>query len=214
MNKLLDKSIATIAFLKTAFTSPFSTGMICPSGPFLSKRLANQIPKHIVDRVIAQKKHEQSLLHKNTDSPQAYIVELGAGTGTVTKTILRRGIPANRLLVFEKSATMASLLQQRFPELHIIQDDAANMANYIPKNAYIACIISSLPFLSLPQEATNHIIHAIKDTIGDHTIIQYTYALHKNSILQSAGFDIQNSQIEWRNFPPAKVLSFTYKQNP
>ena len=185
-------------------------GMLCPSSPFLTKKLANQIPDSVILKLRNQQKIES---HTNSDAleeQQGYVIELGAGTGAVTKALLQRGVPPSRLLVFERSDTMASLLTQRFPGIRIIQDDAANMAEYLPKNAYIASIVSSLPFVSLPATVSENIICAIQNNLGDSTLIQYTYALNQKTLLEEKGFSVSEKHTVWLNFPPANVLSYTF----
>ena len=214
---LLHKLIGMLAFLKAFFNAPFSMGMLCPSSPFLTKKLANQIPDLVISTLQKQQKLETQNLESQDESQdetqhelQGYVVELGAGTGAVTKALLRRGVPPSRLLVFERSDTMASLLIQRFPGIRIIQDDAANMATYLPKNAYIASIVSSLPFVSLPVPVSENIICAIQNTLGDSILIQYTYALNQKTLLEEKGFNVIEKHTVWLNFPPANVMSYTF----
>ncbi len=199
------KIIGSLAFSKALLKAPFSMGMICPSSPFLTNRLASQIPTEIIEKL----KMELSDGNKEQEK-HGYVIELGAGTGAVTRALLRRGVPPSRLLVFEHNDTMASLLTQRFPGIRIIQDDAANLAYHLPKNAYIASIVSSLPFVSLPMEVSNNIIDAIKCNLGDKMLIQYTYALNKKTLLEEQGFDIHKKSTVWLNLPPAKVHCYGF----
>ncbi len=214
----LHKLIGSLAFIKALLKAPFNMGMICPSSPFLTKKLAYQIPDTIVLEIQKQQKTETNINENTTEEntaeenqkdPQGYIIELGAGTGAVTKALLERGIPPTRLLVFERSETMASLLVQRFPGIRIIQDDAANMENYLPKNAYVASIVSSLPFVSLPTSVSENIIRAIQKSLGDSPLIQYTYALNQKTLLEEKGFTIENKHTVWLNIPPAHVMSYS-----
>ncbi len=201
------KLIGSLAFSKALLKAPSSMGMICPSSPFLTKQLAKQIPENVILKMRQQvEQNDQS-----EQNEQAYIVELGAGTGAVTRAILNRGVPPSRLLIFERDSTMVSLLNQRFPGLRIIQDDAANMKNYLPENSYVASIVSSLPFVSLPQAVSDNIIYAIKNLLGDNLLIQYTYALNKKTLLEENGFKINKKRTVWLNLPPAHVLCYTFK---
>ncbi len=205
----LYKVIGSLAFSKALLRTPFSMGMICPSSPFLTRKLASQIPSAIILKLqIQQQKTVNN--DKENQEEQGYIVELGAGTGAVTKAILNRGVPPARLLVFEKNQTMAALLMQRFPGIRIIQDDAANMKDYLPKNAYIASIISSLPFVSLPKNVSENIICAIQNVLGKNLLIQYTYALNQRTLLEEKGFHVSKKQRVWLNLPPADVLCYTF----
>ncbi len=204
----LYKMIGSLAFSKALFRAPFSMGMICPSSPFLTKKLANQIPKSTIVKL--QQQNQMVNAGEIDDEKQAFVVELGAGTGAVTKAILNRGVPPSHLLVFEKNKTMAGLLKQRFPGIRIIQDDAANMKDYLPKNAYIAAIISSLPFVSLPKNVSDNIIFAIKNVLEDNLLIQYTYALNQKTLLEERGFIVNKKHTVWLNLPPAHVMCYTF----
>lgn len=258
MNKILhislQKCIATIVFFKVLLQAPFSTGMICPSSPFLTKALAYQMPDSLINLLQAQhlqeleqirlkkehkidekvfnlsgKTQDNSIIQNDTHTSQhiknfapterqaterqAYVVELGAGTGAVTKALLARGVPPSRLIVFEQAESMASLLRQRFPGLRIIQDDAAKMKKYIPSDGYIAFMVSSLPFVSLPLSVSENIISAIKENLEGNHLIQYTYALNQKTLLEEKGFAINKKETVWLNLPPAHVLDYSFQKN-
>lgn len=195
--------ISSYAFFRSILKSPHSTGMICPSSKCLCEALAEHIPQEII------KLTQQQTLHYNEEEKQAYIVEFGAGTGNVTRALLEKNIPPSRLLVFEYSKSFADYLKKTFPGIRVIQDDAANLSLYLPQNAYVACIVSSIPFVSLPKEVSLNIIETMKNVIEDRQIIQYTYALTKKTILEANGFNIQKRQIIWKNVPPACIQIYT-----
>ncbi len=196
------------SFSRALVKSPLSMGMLCPSSPYLTQQLANQIDNNIIytlqEQVLAEK-----YTYSKTRQPQGYIFELGAGTGTVTKALLNRGIPTSRLIVFETCPIQCTLLRKNFPQLQIIQDDAAYMKKYLPENAYVASIVSSLPFISLPHSVSNKIIAAIKSLLGKNSLIQYTYSLNQKTLLEKNGFVVHNKHTVWFNLPPARVLSYS-----
>ncbi len=191
-------------FVKSIKTNPKSIGMLFPSSSFLSKKLARQIPEDVIAKI-----HQQ--VQGNTQNEkQVYIIELGAGTGSVTKEILSKGVPQSRLLVFENSSEMASILKAKFPTLQIIQDDAANMEKYIPQNADIAVIVSSLPFLSLPLNVSESIITVITKLLKNSLFIQYTYSFKAKSFLEEKGFRVKRKETVFLNLPPAQVINYSY----
>src|SRR3990170_1636830 len=55
-----------------------------------------------------------------------YVVELGGGTGSVTKAILKAGTPPEKLIVVERDPTLHKLLQERYPGVKVLLGDAAN----------------------------------------------------------------------------------------
>ena len=69
--------------------------MVCPSGMPLARSMAAFAPR----------------------KGDGLVVELGAGTGTVTRQLLDAGIAPRRLVVVEQSPVMVGLLRERFPQL-------------------------------------------------------------------------------------------------
>ena len=53
-----------------------------------------------------------------------HILELGPGTGSFTRALVRRGIPEEKLVLLERSPDFTTLLQNSFPEATIICGDA------------------------------------------------------------------------------------------
>lgn len=191
--------LSSYAFFRSMLSSPNSTGMICPSSKYLCEALAEQIPQDLIDTI------QKQVLHQNENEKQAYVVEFGAGTGNVTKALLEKNIPPSRLIVFEYSKSFADYLKNNLPGIRVIQDNAANLEQYLPQNAYVGCIVSSIPFVSLPKEISLDIIETMKKVIDDNYIIQYTYALYKKTLLEEQGLIIHRKQIVWKNVPPACI---------
>ncbi len=190
-------------FIKSFKANPKGIGMLLPSSTFLTKEIAKQIPENIILKI------QKQVAEKKQDEKQFYIIELGGGTGCVTKEILSRGIPLSRLIVFENSSEMANLLKSKFPALHVLQDDAANMEKYLPQNAKIAVIISSLPFLSLPGNMSETIVKTLASTAKDSLLVQYTYSFKEKSFLEEKGFKAKRKKAVFLNFPPAQVINYS-----
>lgn len=186
-----DKLIALFIFIREWLRSPRSIGMVCPSGPFLARNLASCVPLCAGD---------------NPDGTYDLVVELGAGTGTVTQELLRHGIHPHHLLVLERAEGMVDLLRLRFPGLRIVHGDASDLSRYIPSQARVACIVSSLPLVSLPDETRRAIIEEMRRVLGDGLLVQYTYSWGRHFILLEEGFRCERSRRVWRNLPPARVL--------
>ena len=71
---------------------PRTVGAICPSGAQLAASMAACIP-----------------------DGEGLVIEIGAGTGAVTRAILARGVAPSRLLVLERSPEFSSLPLMNFP---------------------------------------------------------------------------------------------------
>ncbi len=188
--KLSIQKSETVLFFREFIKSPRNVGSIFPSSKSLALCMARQIP----------------------NNSNRFIVELGAGTGSVTEGLLKYGIDPARLILIEKSPKLARHLQKRFPSVMVIEGDASNLIEILTQQQIlnVDAIISSLPFCSLPyaitQTITTQIYHLIRD---NGKFIQFTYDL-RNSNLKKLYQDFYHlySKTVWLNFPPASVKVF------
>ena len=56
------------------------------------------------------------------------ILELGPGTGSFTRALLRRGVPEEKLVLLEQSPDFTTLLRNSFPQATVICGDAKDVA--------------------------------------------------------------------------------------
>src|SRR5690349_24874696 len=122
-------------FLKRWLRRPLAMGAFLPSGPFLSEAIANAT-------LSAMKGYS------------GHIIELGAGTGEVTKALLAAGIPGERLALVERDPELAAFLRRHFVGPRTIEGDAARLPRLLTSHKVekVAAVVSSLPLLSLPGE--------------------------------------------------------------
>jgi phospholipid N-methyltransferase len=59
--------------------------------------------------------------------PSGVILELGAGTGNVTRSMVRKGIPEEKLVLLEKSLELSNFLRKSFPKAEVICADAIDI---------------------------------------------------------------------------------------
>src|SRR5215813_985800 len=98
----------TTLFLKRWLRRPFAIGAVVPSGRLLAEAMA-----------------EATLA--NLDGRDGHVVELGAGTGEVTKALLAKGIAPERLAVVERDPELSLFLRRHFAGPRIIEGDAAKL---------------------------------------------------------------------------------------
>lgn len=187
--RLRTRLASIVVFARECFRSPRSMGTICPSGRALARIMASKVTPG-----------------------NGLVVELGAGTGVVTSALIQRGVSPQRLLVIERSEALVDLLRRRFPGVTVIHGDAAELSRYIPASRQVDCIVSSLPFVSLPEHCREEIIREIKQLLNDGVMLQYTYSWGKESCLSKAGLTCVGSTRVWQNVPPAKVMEFRSPQ--
>ena len=90
-------------FLGTLVREPLSVGAVAPS----SRRLAN----HMVADI----------------RPGSRVIELGAGTGALTRAILDSGVAPADFLVIEQNEAFSEMLRERFPQVAVTTGSALNL---------------------------------------------------------------------------------------
>ena len=176
------------SFYKALFKNPRSVGAISPSAKPLARAMAACVPK----------------------SHSGFVVEIGAGTGAVTKAMLERGIPPQKIIIVEHSEFLAELLVHRFPEVNVIHGNAIHLVKLLGAyNERIGTIISSLPLLILHEETKRRIIDQINAVLKkDGYYIQYTYWYTKSAFESLERYTKIHTQRIWLNLPPARVDVF------
>jgi len=123
---------------------------------------------------------------RNVDWPNArVVVELGAGTGPITRELARQAHPDCRVLALERDPDFARLLRDRFQDqkgLEIIEGDVRDLAAILADRgiAQADYVISGLPVPSFPKEPNPHgwigrwtagamLMDAVKKTTQDET---------------------------------------------
>ena len=177
-------------FARALCSGPQAVGAACPS----SRRLADYMASQAVT------------------ASKGYIVELGAGTGVVTASLLDHGVAPGRLIVVEKSALLAAHLKERFPDVTILEGDAADLATLLGWRAQrVSAVVSSLPLKSLPKSTVDQIGSALDAILPKGaTFIQFTYSLRCRAIDWAQEITCLHSRTIWRNVPPARVNVFAW----
>ena len=62
------------------------------------------------------------------------VVELGPGTGPVTRALIERGVPPAQLILVEYEAAFCRMLAQRFPGVRVLQGDAYALRRTLPQS--------------------------------------------------------------------------------
>lgn len=175
-------------FLRELLHEPRAIGAVCPSSCKLAARMAHWV----------------------NPAQTGWVVELGGGTGTVTRALLAHGVPRERLIVIEQSQRFADHLRATFRGTRIVHANAADIASLIGSQDRVAAIVSGLPLRSLPIDAVSHIVLACAQVLNaDSRVVQFTYASHACSAWQIAGLQRIAKESVWHNLPPAHIEVFT-----
>lgn len=137
------------------------------------------------------------------------VIELGPGTGTFTKALLRRGVPERDLLLVEYGSDFVRLLQERFPRARVLWMDARQLSQYEPFMAPAAAVVSGLPLLSMsPRKVIAILTGAFRHLREGGTFYQFTYGPRcpiPRPILDRLGLKAGLVGRTALNIPPASV---------
>lgn len=175
-------------FLRQYLSNPRKTGSIYPSSPALGRAMA-------------------SFLENREEST---VIELGPGTGSITKTLLKSDIKLNNFYACEISETFVKHLRKNFPGIHVCKGDASKLTQVFDGLVgKVDCIFSSLPLRSLPSDLVKEIVDQEYEILKPKgTIIQFTYDLRTRKTVLADKFRRIGSKIVVANFPPARVDAF------
>lgn len=98
------------------------------------------------------------------------IVELGGGTGPITKLLAERAPASCTVVVIERDHDFAALLRHRYehyPNFHIFQDDVRHLDRILAELniTQVDHILSGLPSPSLPIEVRNAVFRVARQVL-------------------------------------------------
>lgn len=174
-----------LSFVERMARNPRAIGAISPASAALAEAMAAQVDFSKPGRVL----------------------ELGPGTGAVTKALIRRGLGPARVLAVEADATFARMLRARFPGLEVVEGDATN-ADRIEGMGPFNAIISSLPLLNFPVHERTALVQTLLKLVPPGApFVQYSYGV-RPPLPRSAHLRTSLADKVWRNLPPARIWVF------
>jgi phospholipid N-methyltransferase len=147
---------------------------------------------------------------RNVDWENARVlVELGAGTGPITRVLAEKARPETRVIVLERDPDFSKLLRERFgslPNFEVIEGDVRDLATMLRDRgiAQVDHIISGLPVPSFPKDLQRdffRVVHEILAPTGGYSQITELALVYKG--LYKRYFEQVKFVFEPRNFPPA-----------
>jgi phosphatidylethanolamine/phosphatidyl-N-methylethanolamine N-methyltransferase len=178
-------------FARSLLLNPRAMGALAPSSPKLSQLMASLV-----------------------DPANASVLEIGAGTGAVTRALLARNVHPERLIIIERDPSLAAFLRHEFPGVRVRCGEAVHLRRILSDES-VGCVdtvVSSLPLRSLPRVDRIRNVRAMINALAhDGQLIQYTYF---GCPIPSSRLGLEAERLGrvWLNLPPASVWRFTVKR--
>jgi phosphatidylethanolamine/phosphatidyl-N-methylethanolamine N-methyltransferase len=175
---------------------PWTVGAVAPSSARLARAIVHRLPLNQAET----------------------IVELGAGTGAITRQILARLGPRTKFITLELDARHVARLRRRHPGLQVQRASAENLGAVLARygRQTADCIVSGLPWGNMSRRAQQRVMREILATLrpgGSFCGFGYVHASWYPSsrafrrMLENNFRRVTISRIIWRNLPPAFVYS-------
>jgi len=177
-------------FLRRWLANPLRVGAVLPS----SRALARLVGKNVVR------------------SRDETVLELGAGTGTISRGLVEAGLPESQLILVELDPDMVAYLRRRFPDATVIEGDATRPQELIPAHLVgrIDTVISGIPALQFPLEKQRgYMDQCFAVCQPEGYVLQYTYSLKSPLPYQLLEMTGRRLGLALANIPPAHLWGYT-----
>jgi phosphatidylethanolamine/phosphatidyl-N-methylethanolamine N-methyltransferase len=176
-------------FFRSWLRDPFHVASIAPSSRWLAKLMAMNI------------------------EPGARVVELGAGTGSLTTAILDRGVRPEDLYLVEQHRDFVTVLKSRFPRAHVVEADAEALpAKLSELQGTVDFVVSGLPILWFGRDKKSAILTAAMSLLkSGGKLHQFTYLGRPPvglGLRMELGLRATLLGVAPMNLPPAFVYEF------
>lgn len=156
-------------------------------------------------------RHAEMIGNHVVRSEDEVVLEFGAGTGAISRALVKAGLPEKNLLMVELDPTMAAHLQDRFPDATVVRGDAYRPDEIVPEGwrGRITTSVSGLPFLHVSLSQQQHFINSVFDAMADGgRFLQYTSVPVPPLPHKRLGLDVKRLGFGWSKLGPRFVWQF------
>lgn len=142
------------------------------------------------------------------------VLELGAGTGVITKAILETGIAPEKLVSVEYSPAFHESLVKRFEGVDFRLGDAFDLRTTLGERygEIFDCVISAVPMLSFPAERRVALLEELLSMMRpSRPVIQITYGALSPIPPKPERYTVSHYDFVVRNVPPAQLWVYRSK---
>lgn len=187
-----------LQFLQAFLKNPLKVGAIAPSSPELAAEMLDGI----------------------TPDADNIVLELGVGTGAITKYLTEVIPDPSSYLGIELDRDLVRTLNRRFPDLNIVCGNAADAYSIHRESGLgkVRFVVCCLPFLSLPKEVSEAVIAETEKFLDEGCVFRIIQAAHGyylpparklREYLKRRYGRSKRSPLVMKNLPPSFTLTWS-----
>ncbi len=184
--RLTERFDEELRFFKGWIEKPRAVGSILPTSSVTARRMAEVIDP----------------------ASGLPVLELGPGTGVITKAILERGVAPENLYSIEYSEDFVEHLRAHYPAVNIIQGDAFNLDRTLgdKRDLRFDSIVSGVPLLNFPVDQRVAYVEDLLDRMAPgRPIVQLTYGPMSPVPAGRGNYVVEHLDFVFRNLPPTQL---------
>ncbi|WP_340119530.1 methyltransferase domain-containing protein [Pelagibius sp. 7325] len=140
-----------------------------------------------------------------------YVVELGCGTGAITRALLAAGVPPERLIAVDVDAELLAVLREEFADITVLECDAAKLTKHLPPAIVgkVGTVICGIPISLLPRPQQRALIDEMFALMPPgRRFLAYTHRQTSPLPRRELGLAGERLARTLRNLPPASVWGY------
>jgi phosphatidylethanolamine/phosphatidyl-N-methylethanolamine N-methyltransferase len=186
LRKFAEKFDDELKFFKGWIDKPRAVGSIVPTSSVTAARMA-------------------SIVDTKSGLP---VLEVGPGTGVITKAILKRGVKPAALYTVEYSHDFVTHLRRNYPGVNVIEGDGFNLDDTLGdmRGTMFDSVVSGVPLLNFPvARRVAYLENLLKRIPHGRPVVQLTYG-PKSPIPPGLGnYTVERFHFILRNIPPTQL---------
>lgn len=177
-----------ILFFRRWMANPLQMGSVIPSSDALCRRVVKQVSR----------------------TGDEAVLELGAGTGVMSRALLEGGVPPERLIVVEIVPEMADHLRGSLPGVTVLHGDARLLPALLPQrwHGHIGTVVCGIPLVLLPVAEQRRFIQAMDAVAPGRGFLLYSYCATSPLPWRKHALTAKREAWTPLNFPPASVWRY------
>lgn len=190
LRKLAERFDEEFRFFKGWVDKPKAVGSIIPTSSVTARRMA-------------------SVIDPASGLP---VLELGPGTGVITKAILERGIAPANLYSIEYSEDFFRHLVRHYPGVNFIRGDAFNLDVSLgdKRDLVFDTIVSGVPLLNFSVDQRVRYVCDLLDRLpAGRPVVQLTYGPRSPVPPGLGDYKVTRFDFVIRNIPPTTLWLYT-----